>query len=218
MQIFEEIAENARINFEAQTKARDKALSQTRVLVRHCAHAIRAVHREECDTALEELSLAQTLVSSLQSDLDSYPQIYFAGYTQDALKEYAEAKITFALIFNEKLPMPEELKLGYDTYFQGLAEANGELRRRCLDILRHGYSEEAERLLGVMDDIYAILVTMDFADAITGGLRRLTDIVRTINERTRGDLTITLRESHLENSLKRLEEQMKNGDWKTNHH
>ena len=110
------------------------------------------------------------------------------------------------------------MRLGYGTYLQGLAEANGELRRRCLDILRHGYSEEAERLLGAMDDIYAILVTMDFADAITGGLRRLTDIVRSINERTRGDLTITLRESHLENSLKRLEEQMKNGDWKTDHH
>ncbi|MEI7988244.1 MAG: haloacid dehalogenase [Chloroflexota bacterium] len=218
MQALEEIAENARLNFEAQTKARDKALSQTRVLIRHCAHAIRAVHREERVTALEELSQAQALVFSLQSDLEVYPQLYHAGYTQDALKEFAEAKITFAFIFNEELPSPGELRLGYGTYLQGLAEANGELRRRCLDILRHGYSEEAERLLGAMDDIYAILVTMDFADAITGGLRRLTDIVRSINERTRGDLTITLRESHLENSLKRLEEQMKNGDWKTDHH
>jgi translin len=96
---------------------------------------------------------------------------------------------------------------------KGLAETNGELRRRCLDILRHGYSEEAERLLAFMDDIYAILVTMDYADAITDGLRRLTDVARSINERTRGDLTINLRQEHLEQSLKQLETRLKD----TNH-
>jgi translin len=213
----EGIAECARQAFEAQTLCRDRALSQTRIMIRHCAHAIRAVHRQEREVAQAELAHAHTLMSSLRNDLQDYPQLYYAGYTQDALKEYAEANITYALIFNEDLPSPEKLGLAYDTYLQGLAEANGELRRCCLDILRHGYSEEAERLMSVMDDIYAILVTMDFADAITGGLRRLTDIVRTINERTRGDLTITLRQSHLEANLKHLEEQLNHVQWQTKH-
>jgi translin len=91
----------------------------------------------------------------------------------------------------------------------GLAEAAGELRRRCLDILRHGYSQEAERLLDHMDNIYAVLVTMDYPDAVTGGLRRQTDIVRSVTERTRGDLTISLRQEHLEQSLSHLESRLK---------
>ncbi len=210
MHTLDEIAEKARKSFETQTIRRDHALSQARLMIRHCAQAIRAAHREEHDTSFAELQQAQTLLASLKEELEDFPQIYYAGYTQDAFKEYAEASIVFAFIFNEDLPTPEDLGIGYDTYLQGLAEANGEMRRRCLDILRHGYSEDAECIMNLMDDIYAVLVTIDFPDAITGGLRRLTDIVRSINERTRGDLTITLRQSHLEDSLKHLEDRLQN--------
>jgi translin len=208
MQNIEEIAERIRLDFEARTAARDRALSQTRTLTRYCANAIRAVHRDEYETAQRDLDEARSIAETLRTELESYPDLYFAGYTQDALKEYAEANIVFALIANRGLPLPEELGLEYATYLKGLAEASGELRRRCLDILRHGHSDEAERLLGYMDDIYAVLVTMDFPDAITGGLRRLTDIVRSINERTRGDMTISLRQEHLEQSLERLEKRL----------
>jgi translin len=110
-----------------------------------------------------------------------------------------------ALLTDQPLPSPEELEVEYATYLRGLAEATGELRRRCLDILRSGYSQDAEQLLGYMDDIYAVLVTIDYPDAITGGLRRLTDISRSINERTRGDLTLNLRQAHLEKSLTSLQ-------------
>lgn len=207
---FEEAANQARKTFDIQTEKRDNALTQARLLIRHCAHAIRAVHRSERNAAEKELEQARALVSSLREGLEGSPQIFYAGYTQDALKEYAEASLVFALIFDEAVPSPADLQLSCDTYLQGLAEANGELRRRCLDILRHGYSEEAERLMGIMDDIYGVLVTMDYSEAITGGLRRLTDIVRSINERTRGDLTIILRQSHLEQSIKNWEEKMEN--------
>lgn len=208
MQILDEIAERIHQDFDARTLARDRALTQARTLTRHCANAIRAVHRSEFDTAQENLSTARQLAESLRTELTAYPDLYHAGYTQDALKEYAEASIVYALISNHPLPTPEEIGLESATYLKGLAETSGELRRRCLDILRHGYSDEAERLLGYMDDIYAVLVTMDYPDAITGGLRRLTDIVRPINERTRGDLTISLRQEHLEASLKRLENRL----------
>lgn len=208
MQKIEDIAERIRLDFEARTAARDRALSQARTLTRYCANAIRAVHRDQYETAQVDLDEARSIVDTLRIELESYPDLYYAGYTQDALKEYAEANIVFALIANRGLPLPEELGLEYATYLKGLAETSGELRRRCLDILRHGHSSEAERLLSHMDDIYAVLVTMDFPDAITGGLRRLTDIVRSINERTRGDMTISLRQEHLEKSLERLENQL----------
>jgi translin len=208
MHKLEDIAERIRQDFEARTHARDQALSQTRTLTRHCANAIRAVHRDEYTTVDQDLAAARELIDSLLSDLIDYPDLFYAGYTQDALKEYAEASIVYALVANRHLPTPEEIGLESAPYLKGLAEAAGELRRRCLDILRHGYSDEAERLLGFMDDIYATLVTMDYPDAITGGLRRLTDIVRSVNERTRGDMTISLRQEHLEESLKRLESRL----------
>lgn len=196
-----DIIERVHETFEARTQARDRALIQARQLTRLCAHAIRAVHRDEVDNAKEKLAKARQLVNSLRQDLADEPTIYHAGYSQDAIKEYAEASITLALICDEPLPEPEELGVEYSTYLKGLAEVVGELRRRCLDLLRHGYSQEVERLLGCMDEIYAVLVTVDYADAITFGLRRQTDLVRGILERTRGDLTISLREEQLKQSM-----------------
>lgn len=209
MENLEAIAEQIHQALEARTAAREKALSQARTLTRHCANAIRAVHRDERDLAEEYLKHAQTLAKNMNTELAEYPDLLYAGYTQDALKEYAEANIVYALVGNERLPTPEALKLEIAAYLNGLAETVGELRRRCLDILRHGYSEEAERLLNHMDDIYAVLITMDYPNAITGNLRRQTDIVRSLTERTRGDLTLSLRQEHLEQKLVKLEQRLK---------
>ncbi|MCD4671714.1 MAG: haloacid dehalogenase [Anaerolineaceae bacterium] len=196
-----EIIERVHVSFAARTKARDQALIQARQLTRYCAHAIRAIHRDEIDNAREKLGEARELVEALRTDLVNEPTIYYSGYSQDAIKEYVEASVTLALICDKPLPEPEELEVEYSTYLKGLAEVVGELRRRCLDLLRHGYSQEVERLLGCMDEIYAVLVTVDYADAITFGLRRQTDMVRGILERTRGDLTISLREEQLIQSM-----------------
>lgn len=208
MQNLDDIAERIRQSFETRTSVRDQALTRARTLTRHCANAIRAIHRDERTNAQEHLDAARNLAETIHHELSGFPDLYYTGYTQDALKEYAEANTVFALVYDEPLPSPDELRLEYATYLQGLAEAAGELRRRCLDILRDGHSEEAERLLSHMDDIYSVLVTMDFPDAITGGLRRLTDIVRGVNERTRGDMTLSVRQEHLEQSLKRLEKRL----------
>ncbi len=204
-QKLEEIADRIHRSFEVCTEERDRALAQARTLTRHCANAIRAVHRDEHPLAREHLEEARQLVQSLRENLASLPELFYAGYTQDALKEYAEAALVYALINNNDFPSHEDLLLEPATYLQGLAEAVGELRRRILDMLLKGNPAEAERLLGEMDDIYAILVTMDYPDAITGGLRRLTDVARGIIERTRGDFTLSLRQERLENSLRELE-------------
>jgi translin len=196
-----QIVEKIHTELEARTKIRDVVLEQCRSLTRHAAHAIRAVHRSEYDLAREHLADAQGILYAIRKDLEPYPDMYYAGYTQDALKEFVEASVTLALIQNQTLPTPEQLEVEYSTFLNGLAEAVGELRRRCLDILRAGYSQEAERLLTAMDDIYSVLVTMDYPDGITNGLRRQTDLVRGILERTRGDLTISLREQQLQFAL-----------------
>ncbi|MBA4420370.1 MAG: haloacid dehalogenase [Anaerolinea sp.] len=204
MDNLDDIVEKIRASFEARNKARDQALAVCRLLTRHCAHAIRAVHRQEIDAADTHLLEAAKLAAQLYDSLSMYPELYYAGYTQDALKEYSEATITRALILNLPLPSPKEIGVEDATWLNGLAEVTGELRRRCMDILRQGYSSEAERLLACMDDIYSVLVTIDYPDAVTNGLRRHTDLVRGIVERTRGDLTISQREHHLQQALAEL--------------
>jgi translin len=204
---FTEIVHQA---FESLNLARDNALVQARHLTRLSANTIRAIHRSETEVAHQNLEEAKTIAAGLKQSLANFPQLFYAGYTQDALKEYVEATLTCAIIENQRLPKPEVLDVEINTYLNGLAEVTGELRRRCLDILRAGYSPEAERLLGWMDEIYNLLVTVDYPDALTNGLRRQTDLVRGIVERTRGDLTISLREEKLqkalEQAMKRLPE------------
>lgn len=211
MHKLEKIAEQIRQNFEVRNATRDEALKKSRQLTRACSLAIRAVHRNDFDTMEECLADAQKLANTLRNDLREHPDLYYAGYSQDSLKEFVEANVTCALIQNQALHTPEELGVEYATYLNGLAEVVGELRRRILDILRSGYSQEAERLLSHMDDIYSALVTMDFPDAITGGLRRQTDIVRNLVEKTRGDVTFSLRGEDLTQAIITLSRQL-NGD------
>ncbi|MFN8383912.1 MAG: haloacid dehalogenase [Anaerolineales bacterium] len=204
MHKLEKISEQIRKNFDARTAARDNALAQARQLTRACSLSIRAVHRDETDTMNTHLQEARQLADSLRASLASYPDLFYAGYTQDALKEFVEANVTCALIRSEPLQTPEELIVEPSTYLNGLAEVVGELRRRVMDILRHGYSTEVERLLGYMDEIYSVMVTMDYPDAITNGLRRQTDLARGIIEKTRGDITFSLRGEHLEQAIGKL--------------
>jgi translin len=152
--------------------------------------------------------MAKTLASEMVEGVADYADLYHAGYTQDALKEFAEASITYALITDRSLPDPDELGVEYAAYLNGLGEAAGELRRHVLDLIRHGELERAEKVLSMMDDIYGVLVTIDFPNAVTGGLRRTTDMVRGVLERTRGDLTMSLRQDRLQQALRDFEKRV----------
>jgi len=208
MHKLEKIAEQIRLNFDVRTAMRDKALTQARSLTRACSLAIRAVHRDDKEIMEAQLAEASDLADKLNSELVNHHDLFYAGYTQDALKEFVEANVTCALIQNQPLLTPEELRVEEATYLNGLAEVVGELRRRILDILRHGYSQEAERLLGYMDEIYSVLVTMDYPDAVTNGLRRQTDLARGIIEKTRGDVTFSLRGKDLTQAIMKLSSQL----------
>jgi translin len=197
----------ARIRSELAIKscARDKALGESRELIRHCSLAIRAIHRCEYGTAEPLLAAAWSLVLTLQCDLTPHPDLYSAGYVQDALKEYAEARTVLALVLSQPLPDPETIHVPSPAYLNGLAEAVGELRRYVLDCLRRGDDSRLEGILRSMDEIYTVLVSMDYPDALTANLRRTTDVTRGIIEKTRGDLTYAQQQKSLERSLHAFE-------------
>lgn len=200
-----DLSETIREEFEKVSAARDKAYQRSRKLISLCARSIRAIHREDWDTADTLISQAKSATNILLSEVREYPPLYYAGYTQDAVKEFVEANLTYAFVRNLPLQTPDDLGAEANTWLNGLAEAATELRRRILDIIRHGHNEEVERLLDMMDNIYSTLVTFDFNDSITGGLRRRTDTVRAVLERTRGDVTTSLRQAELEAALEALE-------------
>ena len=187
--------------FTAKHQAREQALPLSREAIRHSANAIRAIHRHNQETARALLAQARTKAHGAAEALAAYPDILHAGFVHDAQKEYAEAATVIALVTGEPLPRPEALGVQDASYLNGLGEAVGELRRFLLDSLRGGDMAECERLLTMMDDVYAVLVTIDYPDAITGGLRRTTDVTRGILEKTRGDLTVAARQHELERRM-----------------
>jgi translin len=188
----EPIADKIRDELAAKDAAREKVLPRCRDAIRHCSLAIRAVHRQEFDKAKELLKGARKLLSEAESAFSTHDELGYAGFVRDAQKEFAEGSITLALVTGKPLPTPEELGVDAVAYLKGMGEAVGELRRYLLDSMRKGDLSSGEELLAAMDDIYNVLVTIDFPDAITGGLRHTTDMVRGVLERTRSDLTLAM--------------------------
>jgi translin len=195
------IAEDVRVHLDAKHAAREQALALCRAALRHSANAIRAVHREDFAAAEDLLAQARSLLEQAAKALTDHPDIFYAGFVHNAQKEFAEGCLTLALVAGRPLPSPADLRVDYPAYLNGLGEAVGELRRYLLDSLRHGDIGRCESTLAAMDDIYAVLVTMDYPEAITAGLRRTTDAMRGLLERTRGDLTIALVQRRLEERL-----------------
>jgi translin len=193
---------------EQKNAARDTAYNRSRQLTRLCSNAIRAAHRADWDQVQSRLADARQAAQQLKADLSEYPDLYYAGYTQDALKEWVEAESTCALIADRALPMREELEVEGATYLNGLAEAASEMRRHALDLMRRDQLQRAEEVLAAMDEIYGLLGTVDFPDAITGGLRRRVDSLRGVLERTRGDLTMAVRQERLRQALHSFEEKV----------
>ena len=196
-----EISEGLRVKLDAKTSAREAGLASSRSAIRACGNAIRAMHRYERGPAETLLSEAQGHVDAARAALADHPDMLHAGFVHDAEKELVEARITFALTTGAELPGPDELGVPAAAYLKGMAESIGELRRHLLDLMRKGELKRCEELLGSMDDLYFVLVSMDYPDGITLGLRRLTDVARSIIERTRGDFTTSTIQSDLREAL-----------------
>ena len=200
----DDISDGIRRRLDERMEARERALPAARRAIRSCANAIRAIHRSEWEAAHRLMDQAKAAIEEGLEAVRDHPDIRFAGYLQDAQKEYAEARITEAVVTGAAgLPTPEELGVEDAPYLNGMAEAIGEARRHILDLLRHGKVTEGEAVLTAMDDMYYVLVSMDYPDAITLNLRRSTDVARSLIERTRGDLSVAIVSRNLHDALDR---------------
>jgi len=207
---FDGLGEIVCSEFQARHTARERGLALHRDVIRNSANSIRAAHRSDNERAAALIAEAKRLLTDVEAALSPHPEIYHAGFVHDCHKEFAEANLTFALLNDSPLPSPAELGVLLPAYLNGLAEAVGEVRRHVLDLVRRGALDRCEPLLQRMDDIYSLLVTIDYPDAITGGLRRSTDVARNILEKTRGDLTVAMRQQDLEQALRALESRLRN--------
>ena len=206
MKNLDAIADGVRADFEAINVQREAALTCSRSLIRRCSEMIKAIHRLQWDLVGERQAIMHEAVAELRAAVQDHPQLEYSGYTQDALKEYVEAELTYAIIQGAaEFPTPEALNVGSSAYLNGMAEAASEIRRYILDRLRNDKAEDVEQLLDVMDTIYTILFSFDFPDAITGGLRRHVDQLRAVLERTRGDVTSSIREQRLMAAMRDFE-------------
>jgi translin len=201
----QKICDKIRKAFDAKDEAREKGLALSREVIRNSANAIRAVHRGEFGQAEKLLEQSARMIQQTARALKDHPGVMYAGFVQDAQKEHAEALITLALIRGEPIPDPDRIKVEYAPYLGGLAEAVGELRRHILDRVRREDSDWGEEMLAAMDDIYYQLVSFDYPAAVSGNLKRTTDVTRSILERTRGDLTNALRQHRLQRALRELD-------------
>ena len=195
------LCEPLRAELEATHEAREHGLAACRRTIRACGNAIRAVHRRDAALAATLIADAERSLREAQAALGPHPRIAHAGFLHDAEKEYAEALLTAALVSGTRLPAAGEAGVGVPAWLCGLAEAASELRRHLLDRIREGDLERGEQLLGSMEDVYDLLVTVDYPDAITGGLRRSTDALRAVLERSRSDVTTTVIQSRLRAAL-----------------
>jgi translin len=191
----------AREALEEKHKAREITLSASRRAIRSCATAIRAVQRREFPEARALIAEAAAFLAEADAALDDHDDVRHAGFLHDAQKEFAEANLTLAFVSAQPLPAADELRVEVKAYLNGMAEAASELRRQVLDCLRRDEVDTAERLLGVMDEVYGLLVTVDYPEALTGGLRRSTDALRAVVERTRGDVTNALVAARVKDAL-----------------
>ena len=191
--------------------AREAALSNSRQVVRLSANSIRATHRGEFEEARRLIATATELRTTLEAGKSAHPEVYYGGYVEDALKEFVEAHATLAFAEGSNLPTMDQLNVGPGVYMNGLAEAVGELRRLVLDLLRSDSFTRCEAFLQIMDEVYAVLVTLDYPDGVTRGLRRTTDVMRGVIERTRGDITVALRQRSLEAQLAELNRRIEAG-------
>ena len=197
----EDVVQAISERFESADRARDLSLSMQRKIIKHCSLSIRALHRREWEEAEKLMTTARELLDEAEKAVADFPEIYYAGFLQDAQKEYAEARLTQSLIRGSKLPSPKDIRVDFAPYLNGM----GEMRRYTLDRIRAGNLEESERVLEIMDEIYCALIGLDYPDAITRGLRRTTDLARACLERTRGDLTNHFDRRRVEKALAFIE-------------
>ncbi|HII81072.1 MAG TPA: haloacid dehalogenase [Methanosarcina sp.] len=210
--MLEEISNRIRENLEVKDRIREEGLKISREIVRECRTASFALHGKDFEKASNSIETAGKALKKLEARFEGHADIYHAGFVEHAQQEYSEVSVLYSLLKDEgkmlSLPSPDELGVEYTAYLNGLGDVVGELRRHILDLIRGEAFEKAEVFLGIMENIHATLMDFDYPDAITGGLRRKTDVSRSLIEKTRGDVVNAIQQQKLELSMKSLESRL----------
>lgn len=206
---FNNLAENMLSSFDAKDRAREESLKLTREAIRFCSSAIRSIHRGELKEALRLMDEAGVALKKVQDLLEDHQDIRYAGFVDGAEQEYAEARIVYSITTAQSIPTPESIGVQPINYLGGLGDTTGELRRHILDLIREGRPKEGEVFLETMEEIYHLLMLFDYPDALTHGLRRKSDLARSMLERTRGDLTNAIEMEKVETTLRHINERLK---------
>ncbi|HEY3273140.1 MAG TPA: haloacid dehalogenase [Methanocella sp.] len=204
-----EICDHIRVRFDDMDRAREHSLGLSRRVIRNSGDAIKAIHREEWDRADQLINETGDLIKQVNDLLSDKPDIYYSGYVGNAQTEYAEVSVLSAVLRDTTIPTPHELGIDDAAYLNGIGDVVGELRRHILDLIRKGRPAEGEKYLDVMDEFYTEMMSIDYPDAITHGLRKKTDVARSLIERTRGDLTNALQVKDLKNAMEEFEKRIK---------
>lgn len=195
-------------NFEAKDNARERSLKLSRNVTRLSGKAIKSVHRKEMDKAIQLIHEASAINREMRSVLEEHPDIYYAGFVENAQQEYTEAAVLYHIIKENRIPDTAELEVEDAAYLLGLGDVVGELRRIILDLIRLEKPNEGEKILDIMDDIFSTIILFDFPDALSKGLRRKGDVARSLVERTRGDLTNAVGHAKLKDRMSELENKL----------
>ena len=207
--MFEEISARIRENFEAKDSIREEGLKISREVVRECRTASFALHNQDFEKADKSIKAAGEALEKLKVLFKGHADIYHAGFVEHAQQEYAEVSVLSSLFKEDKnIPSPDDLRVEYAAYLNGLGDVVGELRRHVLDLIRDESFEKAETFLGIMENIHAMLMDFDYPDAITRGLRRKTDVSRSLLEKTRGDVVNAIGQKKLETAMHNLESRL----------
>lgn len=209
MQDMKEVCDHIRERLDAMDQARENTLATARRITRNSGDSIKAIHREEWDQSQRLMHETRELVEEMKASLSDFPEIYFSGYVEDAQVEFAEVSILYAVLHDSPVPTPGELNIGNVAYLKGIGDATGELRRHILDLIRKGRPEEGQKYLDIMDEYYTQMMSFDYPDAIMHGLRKKTDVARSLIERTRGDLTNALEIQGLHKAMEQFEKNFK---------
>jgi len=164
-------------------EAMDKINSKSRIVVRACSNAIKAMHARDEKAAGGYLKEAEKELKPLLGFGSIFP-----AQIGHIMQEYAEARIVFDAVSKKKIPSFKELGVDEVAYLNGLLDAVGELKREMYEALRRNDRDEAERYFALMEEIYDSLLPLRFSNAVLPEFRRKQDVARMQIEQARGEL------------------------------
>ena len=192
MDILEKNFKKIRFELDKANGIREKILNLSRESIRKSSIAIKHLHRGEYDLADKLITENHSLIHEINNLGSEMKPIRF-GMLLTSNQEYVESIFLQAFLRKKPYPNFEDLKVPHLSYLHGLTDFVGELRRVILDTLRQDKDIEiAIEALDLMDDLYSLLLSIDYPDSLTFNLRKKTDFVRNITEKTRGDVTLAI--------------------------